>query len=95
MKLSLRDELALVLKGLGLLSRLCHHRARKPVIAAMIGVLVMLLGGVIAHEKHVVAAWIGLHTVVVDTVGAAVHGIGLIPFVKFAEPLWIVLLGAE
>lgn len=68
-------------------SRLRSHGA-----ACAAGLAVMLGGVYIAHLAHHVEPFAA--QLLVDALGYSLHGIGLMPFVTNAEPLWAALFPA-
>lgn len=80
---------------LPLVSRLLHHKARKVVSRFVVGVVVMLSGAFVAHEKHAIAEMVHIHELFVDTLGYAVHGTGLIPILRYIEPIFVLMFGED
>jgi hypothetical protein len=75
------------------LSRIVHHKARRPVAIVAIGVIVMLLGSMIAAHKDSLGHLIGVHHIIVDTIGYFIHAAGALPALRYIEPVWLVLFG--
>lgn len=74
-------------------SRLLHSKSRKPVVGFSVGVLIMVTGSAIASSVKHAEALPHLATVMVDTFGYLLHGIGSIPIIKHAEPVWALVFG--
>lgn len=65
-----------------------HRHARRHTIALGLGTGIMSFGSLIAHG-HIM---IFLPHFAADVIGYGIHGIGLIPWVMHAEPMFRVLL---
>lgn len=89
-----RKELNTILH-LPLIQRLMHHKARRPVVAVVSGVFIMLTGSSIAMSAEAIGHLVLIPHVLVDTLGYSIHGIGLIPLCKYAEPIWFLVMGIE
>src|SRR5262245_32872552 len=77
-------------------ARVTHPKARRPMGAMALSITIMVVSSGIATQ----AEWITCHVtwlphVVVDATAYLLHGIGAVPFVKYAEPVWAILIGAE
>lgn len=90
---SVRKDVATILH-LGLWARLLHPKARRPVAGVVLGVLMMLAGSLTAHSAGLIEAGLGVHHLVVDTVGYFVHAVGAIPAIRYIDPFWTLVLGA-
>lgn len=71
------------------IARLFHSTSRRHVVGFSVSVGLMFTGSSIALYAH----YLPLPHVVSDVLGYAVHGIGLIPFARHAEPLFVILMG--
>jgi len=69
------------------LQRILHPKARRHYLAALLGIGVMIFGSSIA-----VYHWSPLPRLLADALAYALHGVGLIPFIRHAEPLWLLLM---
>lgn len=87
-----RKELATI-AHLPLVQRLLHHKARRPVVAVGLGVVIMMTGSGAAMSAEFLSHWLFLPHIVIDTIGYGVHGVGLIPICKYAEPIWVLVMG--
>ena len=67
--------------------RVLHPKARRHYLAALLGVFMMTFGSSIA-----VYHWTPLPHLLADVVAYGLHGVGLIPFIRHAEPLWLLLM---
>jgi hypothetical protein len=89
---TLRQEIDTILH-LPLWQRVFHRKTRKPLLGISVSILIMFMGSMTAKEGHAIAHWIGGSAIMYDVLGYLMHGIGSVPFVKFAEPTWAVLIG--
>lgn len=76
------------------LRRLLHRKAHRPVAVVGLGTVVMVTGSVIASAKDVLGHMIGVHHIVIDTVGYFIHAVGALPAIRYIEPMWLILFGS-
>lgn len=80
---------------LPLVERLLHAKARKHLFRFSLGAAVMSAGAFLASVKAGVSEVVGVHEFVVDAVGYFVHGAGMVPVLRYVEPVWLLMLGDE
>ncbi len=88
-----KAEVAAILH-LPLVERLTHHNARRPLMAILLGVVMMLVGSIIVSIKEELHHYFGGHHIVFDTFGLFLHGIGAVPLLRYVEPVWMLVMGA-
>lgn len=73
--------------------RILHPKIRRAWVGLGVSVLVMVSASAFAKHAEEVSALVGVHHVGLDALAYLVHGIASFPFVRYAEPLWLVVLG--
>lgn len=71
--------------------RICHVKAKRPRRAILLGFMVMGFGSTLGVYKDLFP----LPHVLMDLFAYGIHGIGTIPIIKYAEPLWSIIMGIE
>jgi hypothetical protein len=89
-----QEEVSKVLH-LPLWSRLTHPASHRPFAVVALGVGIMLVGSFIAANKEWFVIHCGLHHLLFDTLGYFIHGVGSVPVLRYIEPVWSILAGAE
>ena len=79
---------------LPLVERLLHSKARRPLGVLALGIVLMVLGSMIAAHRHELAEWIPIHHLLFDTGGYFLHAVGAVPALRYVEPVWAILAGA-
>lgn len=81
------------LQRLCLCGRLLHPKSLRAIMAAMLGIGMMMTGSSLALNAEAVCHWLGISHVLVDTTAYFVHGMGTLPIFAYIEPLWHILTG--
>ena len=76
---------------LPLFTRLTHKVTRRHVIAWLLGIVLMLLGSLVASLSHHTEV---LPPVVLEAIGNFLHAVGALPIIRHIEPKWLVLAGS-
>jgi hypothetical protein len=72
--------------------RIFHKNARRTVLAYLGGCATILIGVAIAkYSEHFHDNYL-LH-ISVDALGYCIHGVGFVPFVRYAEAAWTLVMG--
>ncbi len=70
------------------LKRLCHIKSRKHVAGMVLGTVVCCLGSYLSmNVPESIPHWLW------DAGAYSIHGLGLIPICKHAEPFWLIIMG--
>jgi len=89
-----QEEVAHILH-LPFIERVMHPASRRPLFIMAASITIMVLSSTLAKMAH----WVSHHTYVpevcIDAFAYFSHGMGAIPFVKYVEPVWAILYGAE
>lgn len=73
------------------LERLTHAKARRTVVGITVSISIMIFASCLA--KYGDQFFTNVPHPVIDAFAYLLHGLGSIPFVKFAEPAWLLIIG--
>ncbi len=79
---------------LPLIERLMHRSSRRPLIAIVLSIVIMIVASTVAHSKEWLSHHSYLPAVFIDAMAYLAHGLGAIPIVRYAEPVWALFFGA-
>lgn len=90
-----REELNSILH-LPFLERITHPKARRPIRAVALSVTIMVVSSMIAKNADWIAHnVIAVPHVAIDAFAYFCHGVGSLPCVRYLEPMWALVMGAE
>ena len=72
--------------------RLFHKNARRTLVAYASGCVIILVGVAIAKQGEHFHHNYFMH-IAVDALGYCIHGFGFVPFVRYAEAAWTLVMG--
>lgn len=81
---------------LPVIDRIIHAKARRTVLVVASGVILMVVGSFIASHRHELSEMFPVvNHLLFDVFGYFIHACGALPALRYVEPLWTLLMGAE
>jgi hypothetical protein len=89
-----KKEISMI-SHLPIIKRVCHPHSRKPMAALGVSAMIMVAASTLSVEASHLSHWLSLPHNIIDAFAYLCHGIGAVPICKYAEPLWMIVMGEK